>query len=147
MFDRSIVDVRRVHRPRAQRIGSGPRAGLRRGAEQVIDGLRIDGIEQPTVGQLGEEAVETAAGIAVLGRESTVPSEAGSQSVRRTERFWAMYWGLMGMVENQEVTDAMVAFGKNLKSGEASADAAKALDIAHACRSEMARSWSSVWSR
>lgn len=94
-----------------------------------------------------EEAVETAAGIAVHGRESTAPAAAGSQSVRRTERFWAMYWGLMGMVENQEITDAMVAFGNNLKSGQASADTAKALNIAHACRSEMARSWSSVWSR
>lgn len=94
-----------------------------------------------------EEAVETAAGIAVHGRDSTVPSAAGSHSILREERFWALYWGLMGMVENQDVTDAMVAFGNNLKSGEASADNANALNIAHACRSEMARSWSSVWSR
>jgi len=94
-----------------------------------------------------EEAVETAAGIAVHGRESTLTSPPGAPSIRRTERFWALYWGLMGMVENQEITSAMVAFGNNLKTGEANADGAKALDIAHACRSEMARSWSPVWRR
>lgn len=94
-----------------------------------------------------EEAVEVAAGIATLGRESMLPSVTTGQSIRRTERFWVLYWGVMGMVENQEITDAMVAFGTNLKSGEAGHDASLALDIAHACRSEMARSWSPVWGR
>ena len=43
-----------------------------------------------------EEAVETAAFIAT--------AEAGATAAK-TLRFWQLYWGVMGMVENQEVTD------------------------------------------
>jgi hypothetical protein len=53
----------------------------------------------------------------------------------------------MGMVENQDITDAMVAFGNGLKSGAADADTGRALVIAHACRNEMARDWSPAWRR
>lgn len=94
-----------------------------------------------------EEAVEVAAGIAVYGRESLLPTDGASSRIRRVDRFWALYWGSMGMVESQEVTAAMVAFGEALKSGTASSDNTKALAIAHACRSEMARDWSSAWNR
>ena len=96
-----------------------------------------------------EEAVEVAAGIAVHGRDSVLPTAAPApaQPVRPVERFWALYGGVMGMVESQDVTDAMVAFGNGLKSGEASADSSGALAIAHACRNEMARDWSPVWKR
>ena len=94
-----------------------------------------------------EEAVEVAAGIAIHGRDSMLPVVAPAQSVRRVERFWALYWGVMGMVESQDITNAMVAFGNALKSGEENADATGAIAIAHACRNEMARDLSPVWKR
>lgn len=94
-----------------------------------------------------EEAVEVAAGIAIYGRDSAVPAVAPAPPVRRVDRFWSLYWGVMGMVENQDVTDAMVAFGNGLQSGSAESDNRRSLAIAHACRSEMARDWSPVWRR
>ena len=94
-----------------------------------------------------EEAVEVAAGIAVYGRDSTAPAVSPSPPVRRVDRFWALYWGVMGMVESRDITDAMVAFGEGLKSGAADSDRVRSLDIAHACRTEMASNWSPVWRR
>ena len=94
-----------------------------------------------------EEAVEVAAGIAAHGRDSTATTTTPAPSVRRVDRFWALYWGVMGMVENQDITDAMVAFGDGLKSGAADSDTSRALAIAHACRNEMARAWSPAWRR
>jgi len=94
-----------------------------------------------------EEAVEVAAGIAVYGRDSALPETATNLAVRRVDRFWTLYWGVMGMVENQEITDAMVAFGNGLKSSTSEPDNPRALALAHACRNEMARDWSPVWRR
>jgi hypothetical protein len=95
-----------------------------------------------------EEAVEVAAGIAVHGRDSsTLAAAPAPPSLRRVDRFWALYWGVMGIVENQDVTDAMIAFGEGLRSGTADSDKSRALAIAHACRREMARDWSPVWRR
>ncbi len=94
-----------------------------------------------------EEAVEVAAGVAIHGRDSSVPAVAPAPSIRRVDRFWALYWGVMGIVENQDVTDAMVAFGDGLKSGTPESDKSRALAIARACRREMARDWSPVWGR
>lgn len=94
-----------------------------------------------------EEVVEVTAGIAVHGRESLLlPTQAGI-TVKRSDRFWAMYWGVMGMVETEEITSAMIAFGNGLKSERADSDGPRALAIAHACRSEMARGWSPAWRR
>jgi hypothetical protein len=39
----------------------------------------------------------------------------------------------MGMVENQDITDAMVAFGNGLKSDTADSETGRALAIARAC--------------
>ena len=93
-----------------------------------------------------EEVVEVASGIAIFGRASSLPPVAPAPSVLRVQRFWSMYWGVMGMVESEEVTKAMVSFGKGLGRDPAS-DSANALTIAHACRTEMARDWSPVWKR
>jgi hypothetical protein len=83
-----------------------------------------------------EEATETAAAIAV----SVQPG--------KKDQFWQMYWGVMGMVENENVTDAMIAFGKALKSDADQATLSQlALGIAHKCRDEMANDWSSIWRR
>jgi hypothetical protein len=94
-----------------------------------------------------EEAVEVAAGIAVHGRESVLAPVVSGTTGKRVDRFWAMYWGVMGMVEAQEITDAMIDFGKGLKTEAAESDGKRALAIAHACRSEMARCWSPAWRR
>ena len=67
-----------------------------------------------------EEAVETAAGIAIYGRESVLAHEGAGSPSRRVDRFWSLYWGTMGMVENQDVIDAMVKFGDGLKTSETS---------------------------
>lgn len=82
-----------------------------------------------------EEAVEMASSIA--------NAKGGSEHEER--RFWELYWGVMGLVENQEVTNAMVAFGKELQSNRDLKE--RALALAHACRFEMAKNWSSSWAR
>jgi hypothetical protein len=94
-----------------------------------------------------EEVVEVTAGVAVFGRESTLPAVASNPPVRRVDRFQAVYWGVMGMVETKDITDAMNAFKEGLKAGSPDLDDGRAIAISHACRSEMARDWSSVWQR
>jgi len=83
-----------------------------------------------------EEAVETASLIATSEPALARPT---------VPRFWQMYWGVMGMVENQRITDAMIAFGRALDSRDELPQ--KALALSHACRAEMAHSWSPVWRR
>jgi hypothetical protein len=82
-----------------------------------------------------EEAVETASGIA----------NSDDNSEEKRKRFWEMYWGVMGLVENKQVTEAMVTFGQALQSGGNLRH--RSLAIAHACRAEMAKDWSSRWAR
>lgn len=94
-----------------------------------------------------EEAVEVAAGIAVYGRDSTLRADANAPAGLRVDRFWALYWGAMGMVENEDITSAMVAYGHALKGDQTASLNVLALNIAHACRSEMARDWSPAWRR
>ena len=97
-----------------------------------------------------EEAVDAASGIAVYGRDSTTPADKTGSTSRRVDRFWSLYWGAMGMVENENIEKAMVAFGNGLKGLEGAApdtDGSRALAIAHACRAEMGRDWSPVWAR
>ena len=94
-----------------------------------------------------EEAVESAAGIAIHGRQSAPVQKEGGSRTSRVDRFWTLYWGTMGMVENQHVISAMMAFGDGLETADTSGDRERALDIAHACRREMAHDWSPIWAR
>ena len=80
-----------------------------------------------------EEIVETTSYIAT----------SKTDSEPQIRRFWQMYWGVMGLVEKEEILDAMVAFGKELESKKALKS--KSLDIAHACRGEFEDDWSSSW--
>ena len=87
-----------------------------------------------------EEAANTAAMISVRPRGEVPEKET---------RFWELYWGVMGLVENKEVSSAMVNFGKALNktgSGEAGLKGLS-IAIAHACRKELAADWSPIWSR
>jgi hypothetical protein len=75
------------------------------------------------------------------------------------ETFWQMYWGVMGLIEKDSITNAMIAFGKDLPappiatSGGNAPGAApaslktKSLTLAHACRQELSQEWSPSWSR
>ena len=94
-----------------------------------------------------EEAVETAAGIAIHGRDSMLAPEGGGRPTRRVDRFFALYWGVMGMVENQAVIDAMIGFSDGLKTPDTDGDKGRSLAIARACRQEMAHDWSPIWGR
>ena len=88
-----------------------------------------------------EEAVETASFIAM--------AEAGAKDApAKIRRFRQLYWGVMGMVENQQITDAMIAFGDKLDAKKSAGELqGGALRLAHACRQEMADSWSPIWLR
>lgn len=88
-----------------------------------------------------EEAVETTSFIAnaELGVKTTAV---------KVVRFRQLYWGVMGMVENQQITDAMMAFGDKLDAKEPAGSLQGAsIRLAHACRQEMADSWSPIWRR
>ena len=87
-----------------------------------------------------EEAANTAAAISIRDRAQVTDKEM---------RFWELYWGVMGLVENKEVTAAMIAFGKGLNGTIPEGASLKTLSlaIAHACRQELARDWSPVWGR
>ncbi len=81
------------------------------------------------------EAAETATQI-----PRTTDSSAREKLIRR---FWQLYWGPLGVVEDPEVEAAMVAYGRQLKRDPR--DAAKletlSLGLAHACRSSLKRLW------
>jgi len=57
-------------------------------------------------------------------------------------RFWSLYWGELALVEDAFVEGAMVKFGDALRR-QASDEEVKqgALNLAHACRNSLARSW------
>ncbi len=82
-----------------------------------------------------EQAVETASSIANSKDESPV----------QWDRFWALYWGVMGLVEKKEIQDAMVDFGHGADENKTLKE--KSLALAHACRAELANDWSPSWSR
>lgn len=95
-----------------------------------------------------EEAVETTSKIAT----SLEPDP------EEIERFWQMYWGVMGLIEKASITAAMVDFGNSLKSmapaeagskdqtGHLAGMQGQSLALAHACRKELSAEWSTSWS-
>ena len=75
------------------------------------------------------------------------------------QRFWQMYWGVMGLIEKQAITNAMVDFGEGLAKAQSAASdqesppgppkglTTMSLALAHACRTELSLEWSANWSR
>jgi hypothetical protein len=123
-------------------IGSVIAAGsLLLGAAQFIRNQTVEAAKPYLQSKLKwcEEAVETA---------SLIASADAAAAAKVTPRFWQLYWGVMGLVENERVTAAMIEFGKALSAKE-TPDTLKGRSIAlsHACRSEMADSWSPIWRR
>jgi hypothetical protein len=116
--------------------------GLILGAAQFIRNQSVEAAKPYLERKLKwcEEAVETASLIA------TAP--AGATKPKAVPRFWQMYWGVMGLVENIKVTEAMMGFGDALTANESpEVLKSKSLALSRACRAEMADSWSPVWRR
>ncbi len=68
------------------------------------------------------------------------------------ERFWQMYWGVMGLIEKEDLLKVMIEYGKDLESRHKlkeneSSLKKRSLAIAHACRNEFTKEWSSKWTR
>lgn len=97
-----------------------------------------------------EEAVETASRIAT----------ADTPKPEDVERFWQMYFGVMGFIEKQSITCAMIGYGDLLDSmPRAIKEVAvvegcprpqdnlrhQSLALAHACRKELSQEWSPSW--
>jgi hypothetical protein len=82
---------------------------------------------------------------------SILATSADPKELQAAEaRFWQLYWGELGLVENGGITSenggvegAMVRFGEELqKRGEDRRVLARlALDLAHTCRNSLAQSW------
>jgi hypothetical protein len=67
---------------------------------------------------------------------------------QRITRFLELYWGELALVERGKVASAMKAYKSDLDSGTFSTLPGRALDIAHACRDELAKSWElDLWLR
>jgi hypothetical protein len=81
---------------------------------------------------------------------ATIATSADSQEIEKAKkRFRELYWGELALVERSDVARAMVAFREALdtKKGQ-DALAPLALDLAHACRDELAASWGTdAWKR
>jgi len=81
---------------------------------------------------------------------ATIATSADSQEIEKAKkRFRELYWGELALVERSGVARAMVAFREALdaKKGQ-DALAPLALDLAHACRDELAASWGTdAWKR
>lgn len=95
-----------------------------------------------------ESAVETAASLA----------NAETMDPAQVQRFWEMYFGVMGLIEKEAIKNAMIAFGHELKYAQPNASPSvpvapprilktKSLALAHACRDELSREWSAQWAR
>jgi hypothetical protein len=92
-------------------VGSVLAAGsLFLGAAQFIRNQTVEAAKPYMQSKLKwcEEAVEKASEIAT--------SDPGAPAVKATIRFWQLYWGLMGLVENEHGTQAMIGFGNALTS-------------------------------
>jgi hypothetical protein len=83
----------------------------------------------------------------VAGRLVTLDVKSGDWSDAE-QRFWALYWSELSMVEHKIVEQAMVEFGKALKaykeapnSETKSAIDIAALNLAHAIRSGIEDAW------
>ena len=56
-------------------------------------------------------------------------------------RFWQLYWGSLGMFEEEKVARAMVRFGEELKKGKTDNLKKLSLNLAHACRDSIQNQW------
>ena len=76
-------------------------------------------------------------------------SEDAEEIKKATKRFKELYWGELALVERNDVAKAMIAFREALDAKQPqNALASLALNLAHACRDELAVSWGTdAWKR
>lgn len=76
--------------------------------------------------------------------QATARLASGDETVRdaATLRFWELYWGELGLVENREVEQAMMAFRSGLEAGAIGNDLGRlSLRVAHSCRRLILKGW------
>ena len=81
---------------------------------------------------------------------ATIATSHDQEEIKRaTKRFRELYWGELALVERDNVALAMVAFREALDAdSKQEALARLALNLAHACRDELALSWGTeAWKR
>lgn len=78
-----------------------------------------------------------------------VTSSDVSEIEKATKRFYELFWGELALVERAQVAAAMVAFRDALETNRPVNELQQlALDLAHACRDELAASWGTdAWKR
>jgi len=74
---------------------------------------------------------------------STIATTTDSTKKRQAlERFWSLYWGELALVEDAFVEGEMVKFGAALERSAGEDEIRQqALNLAHASRNSLARSW------
>ena len=89
--------------------------------------------------KLCTEATQVTARIAIDG--------PGQEPTKDIQRFWQLYWGELGLVENGIIARAMIGYGEKLSEMKTPAAAEHsplrnlALDVAHACRDTLIKTW------
>lgn len=81
---------------------------------------------------------------------ATIATSTDAEHVKKaTKRFKELYWGELALVERTSVARAMVALRLALDAEQGQEELAPlALDLAHACRDELAVSWGTdAWKR
>jgi hypothetical protein len=119
------------------------RAQARFDAARYAETRRVEAMKPFLDKQLAlfTEATQVASYIA------NAPSREGA--AKQIERFWQLYWGELALVERGNVAKAMIAFGNGLNGGQPPRVLqGLALDLAHACRDELAVAWGTdAWRR
>ena len=72
---------------------------------------------------------------------ATIADDSDPERQKAIRRFWQLYWGELVVVEDHKVANAMVAFGRALKSSDNMKLEQLALGVAHACRDSVQKSW------
>ncbi len=91
--------------------------------------------------ELYQEAVRLASVISTSDQSPT--------RIKDIQSLMRLYWGKLAMVENREVEGAMVALRNAIEAGEPNEVLQnKTLDLAHACRRSLDRSWGiNAWTK
>jgi len=101
-----------------------------------VDAAQLEA-KKPFYGQYLELCSEASTAAATIAT-TTDPKK----KLQASEVFWRLYWGPLGIVEDQGVEGAMVGFGNCLKGKcEGGTLRMLSLDLAHKCRAGVSDSW------
>jgi hypothetical protein len=95
--------------------------------------------EKPFFQRQLDLCAEASSSAAIL---STTAGRGKAEVQKAKGDFWRLYWGPLGMVEDEAVESAMVRYGRCLQTRcDNTRIEILALDLAHACRKLVANSW------